>query len=249
MINTITQAVILAGGRGERLRPITDSIPKPMAPINGVPFLDYLINSIHNIGIKKVLLLLGYKANLVADHYKSMKKPIVEFSYGNIDDQTGRRVLDAYSKLDDYFLLMYGDNYWPIELGAMLSNYQKLNTAVTTTVFTNNYGTGEYGFENNVVVGNDKKVIEYDKKRKTNTANGVDIGYFLIEKEALNPQIKGNISFELDILPSLITKKQLGAYLTDAQYYYITSLKTLKAFEAAVISKKFTPLSQKYLGG
>ena len=46
MNKSITQAVILAGGRGERLRPLTDNIPKPMAPINGTPFLDYLIHSI-----------------------------------------------------------------------------------------------------------------------------------------------------------------------------------------------------------
>ena len=149
MKNTIAQAVILAGGRGARLRPLTDSIPKPMAPINGVPFLDYLISSIHNMGIKKILLLLGYKANVIADRYKKVKKPIIEFSYGDKDDQTGKRVINAYDQLDDYFFLMYGDNYWPIELDAMLSNYQKLNTAVTTTVFSNKNGTGEYGFENN----------------------------------------------------------------------------------------------------
>lgn len=249
MENIITQAVILAGGRGERLRPLTDSMPKPMAPINGVPFLDYLINSILNSGIEKILLLLGYKANVIADRYKTIDKLIVEFSYGNKDDQTGRRVLNAYNKLDDYFLLMYGDNYWPIELDAMLSNYQKINTAVTTTVFSNKNGTGEYGFENNVVVGNDKKIIKYDKERKTNAANGVDIGYFLIEKEALDPKMKGNISFELDILPSLIARGQLGTYLTDSQYYYITTMKTLKAFETAVFSKKFLSLPHKYLGG
>ena len=54
----LQQAVILAGGRGERLRPLTDSIPKPMAPVNGIPFLDYLIHSIIQGEIKNILFLL-----------------------------------------------------------------------------------------------------------------------------------------------------------------------------------------------
>ena len=248
MNNKIKQVVVLAGGRGSRLSPITDTVPKPLAPINGIPFLDYLIYSFVEVGIKQVLILLGYKGGLIKDRYLSVSDIKIDFSFGNEHEKTGRRVLNAYDQLEEHFLLVYGDNYWPIDSDKMIENYQKLNTAITTTVFSNKNGTGEYGFENNVVIGNDQKVLKYDKTRKTNAANGVDIGYFLIEKEALNPQMDGNISFELDILPSLIEQKQLGAYVTDKQYYYITNMKTLKAFEAAVFNKKFLPLSQKYFG-
>ena len=66
----LQQAVILAGGRGERLRPLTDSMPKPMAPVNGIPFLDYLINSIIMAGIDNILILLGYKAYIITNRYK-----------------------------------------------------------------------------------------------------------------------------------------------------------------------------------
>jgi Nucleoside-diphosphate-sugar pyrophosphorylase involved in lipopolysaccharide biosynthesis/translation initiation factor 2B, gamma/epsilon subunits (eIF-2Bgamma/eIF-2Bepsilon) len=137
MSKNISQAVILAGGRGERLRPLTFSIPKPMAPINAIPFLDYLIYTIINAGIKKILILLGYKGSVIVDRYHSMRDIKIEFSYGTEEDQTGRRVLNAYPPLDDHFLLMYGDNYWPIEHEKMLYNYQELNAPVTTTVFSN----------------------------------------------------------------------------------------------------------------
>ena len=246
MSRNINQAVILAGGRGERLIPLTDSMPKPMAPINGVPFLDYLIYSIVQTGIKNILILLGYKGDVIINRYKSMKNISIEFSFGKEDDLTGRRILNAYSQLDDYFLLMYGDNYWPIELNEMWLNYQKLDASVTTTVFTNKNGTGEYDFGNNVKVGNNGIVVKYDKKRETAAANGVDIGYFLIDKHALDPQLAGNVSFELDILPKLIEKKKLGAYVTDNQYYYITNLQTLKDFENAALTNNFLSLSQKY---
>jgi NDP-sugar pyrophosphorylase family protein len=144
---------------------------------------------------------------------------------------------------------MYGDNYWPIELDVMCSNYQLLEASVTTTVFSNRNGTGEYGFGNNVVMSDNNYVIKYDKKRETDAANGVDIGYFLVAKEVLDAEMPSNISFEVDILPQLIARKQLGAYVTDTQYYYITNLQTLKDFEVAVKTNNFLPLTKKYFGG
>lgn len=247
-VKGLNQAVILVGGRGERLRPLTDSMPKPMAPINGIPFLDYLINSIIQAGIENILFLLGYKANVITDRYNNMNSINIEFSYGNVKDQTGKRMLNAYDRLDDHFLLMYGDNYWPIELDAMWSNYQQLNASVSTTVFSNRNGTGEYGFDNNVEVGNDGMVVNYNKKRETNAANGVDIGYFIVSKDSINPNLQGNVSFEMDILPKFIEKQHLGSYVTNNQYYYITNMQTLKDFENAALTNNFRPLPQEYFG-
>ena len=61
----IKQAVILAGGRGLRLWPLTKDIPKPMAPINGRSFLDYLIYSLISSGINDIIILLGYKGEMI----------------------------------------------------------------------------------------------------------------------------------------------------------------------------------------
>ena len=63
MIAKIEQAVILAGGKGKRLRPLTEKIPKPLVKINGIPFCDYLLNSLVKVGISKILFLIGYKGN------------------------------------------------------------------------------------------------------------------------------------------------------------------------------------------
>ena len=66
-------------------------------------------------------------------------------------------------------------------------------------------------------------VVNYNKKRETDDANGVDMGYFLVAKNTLDLEMHGNVSFEVDILPQLIFKKQLGAYVADTQYYYVTN--------------------------
>jgi D-glycero-D-manno-heptose 1,7-bisphosphate phosphatase len=229
----IKQAVIFAGGRGERLRPLTDKIPKPMAPVNGIPFLDYLIDSLTRVGIKKVLFLLGYKSEIIMNRYKDSLDDITEFQYsiGSFEDNTGRRLLNAYNLLEERFLLLYGDNYWPIQLAPMVSLYSEAKAAVSTTVFNNKRGTGEYGWGNNVEVGNDNYVKRYDKSRNSLGLNGVDIGYFLVSKKALDPMIKGNISFEVDVLPEFIASKQLVAYVTDIQYYFITTFESLAKFE------------------
>lgn len=244
----IDQAVILAGGRGERLRPLTDKIPKPMVPVNGVPFLDYLINSVVETGIEKILVLVGYKSDVIIDHYRDMTHIDIEFSKGTLMDQTGRRLLDAYDQLDSHFLLMYGDNYWAIEFPRMCSTFESSDARISTTVFSNKNGTGEYGFENNVLVDEDGLVNAYDKQRESQEMNGVDIGYFLVEKSALDRSVAGNVSFEMDILPGFIENNQLVAHVTDSQYYYVTDTESLKTFECAAKNEGYVPLPERYFG-
>ena len=67
----INQAVILAGGMGKRLLPLTKNLPKPMAPINNIPFLSYLIFTLKKQGIKKILILVGYKSKKIINFYKN----------------------------------------------------------------------------------------------------------------------------------------------------------------------------------
>ena len=243
MINTIQQAVILAGGRGERLKPLTDDLPKPMAPINGLPFLDYLIESIRLAGISNILFLLGYKAEKIIERYgMGIGRMKIEYSVGDVTDQTGKRLQNAYNQLDAQFLLMYGDTYWPIEFNQMIQSYYQSSCMVSMTVFTNIRGTGEYGFENNTQVDSNGVIRLYDTNRSNPKSNGVDIGYFIVDKKAISPDVYGNLSFQGNLLPPLIESGQVRAFLTDNQYYYITSLKTLSDFQDVAIKEKFSPV-------
>ena len=246
----ITQAVILAGGRGERLRPLTNDLPKPLAPVNGIPFLDYLIQSMQEVGIKRILLLLGYQSEKVVEHYRSWgarQELRIEFSIGRIDDLTGRRVLNAYDLLQEEFLLAYGDNYWPIEFEKMIQLFRQQNVGAMTTVFSNKNGTGEYGAQNNVEVTSNSLVKRYDKTRKSDHLTGVDIGYFLVKKSALDFASQDNISFEEYFLPRFVEQKQLAAYVTDRQYYYITDIPSLRRFEEFVIQNEIKFLAIEHL--
>jgi NDP-sugar pyrophosphorylase family protein len=232
-----SQVVILAGGRGERLRPLTDSIPKPMAPINGRPFLDYLLTALADAGFSEAVFLLGYRGEVIKERYKKNFGIQTIFSFGSTADQTGRRLTNAHPLLDERFLLVYGDNYWPLDVQAMWAQYCTIGAAVQTTVFANLEGTGEYGFQNNVLVDAGNRVRLYDKSRRNNHCNGVDIGFFIVDKRVVSPEKKDNWSFEEDLLPELISKGELSAYVTQKQYYYITDISALKHFENVVINE------------
>ena len=234
----IKQAVILAGGKGERLLPLTKKIPKPMAPVNDIPFLSYLIFLLKNRGIKKILILVGYKSRKVINFYSSNKEIPINFFFSNTKSDTGKRVLDAYKFLDKEFLLLYGDNFWSPNINKMYKKFKMNRAFISTTVFNNKSGTGEYGKENNVYIKKNSFVKKYDKSRKDEKLNGLDIGFFIIQKNFLKlfKNKNKNYSFENDILTKAVELKKLIAYKTDRQYFSITNLKMLKKFK--IISKK-----------
>ncbi|PPR48325.1 MAG: Glucose-1-phosphate cytidylyltransferase [Alphaproteobacteria bacterium MarineAlpha5_Bin8] len=245
-IQKINQAVILAGGMGKRLRPITDVTPKPMAVINKSPFLDYLIKSLKDLGIKNVLILTGYKSEKIFKRYNKLKSINISFSKGNINSLSGKRLINAYNKLDDYFLLMYGDNYCPINLARLINFYNKKKSLITLTAYSNRDGKGEYGFQNNVKVNKTGIVKSYDNLKKNQYMNCVNIGYFIVNKIALNKSIKKNISFEDNIMNKYIKKNKVSAFLTNKEYKYITNFKSLMECEKYFKKNKIKPLERKF---
>jgi len=228
----IRQAVILAGGEGIRLRPLTYEVPKPMVLVNNRPFLEYLIDMLKENGISEVVLLLGYLPEKITQYFGDGSNfgINIKYSIGDVSFKTGTRIKNAGHLLDEVFLLMYCDNYWPLSLKRLLEFYVKYEALVSVTVYTNKDGTGEYGAENNICV-DDGYVLKYDKSRKDKNLNGVDIGFFIINKKVLELMPNHNFSFEEEILPLLVDKRQLSGYQTEHRYYYISTLESLKLTE------------------
>jgi NDP-sugar pyrophosphorylase family protein len=235
----IRQAVILAGGEGVRLRPLTYSVPKPMVPVNNRPFLEYLVDMLKDNGITEVVLLLGYLPEVIIRHFGDGSDfgLNIKYSIGKVSDKTGTRIRNAGPLFDDVFVLMYGDNLWPLDLNKLFAFYSRQKTLASTTIYTNKDGRGEYGRENNARVNDRGFVLKYDKSRRDKDLNGVDIGFFILNKKVLELMPAGDCSFEEEVLPVLIKKKQLSGYRTDERYYYITSAESLEAMEAFLGSK------------
>jgi D-glycero-D-manno-heptose 1,7-bisphosphate phosphatase len=248
-IEKLTQAVILAGGRGERLRPLTDTLPKPMIPFHGKPFLEYLVELLREQGFKKILLLTGYMSGVIQDYFGDGSSFGIEIDYSvsDVENDTSKRIKLAEEKIDSYFLLMYCDNYWPMRMREMWKHFLAAGVLAQITVYTNrdNYT------KNNVLVDNKDIVVCYDKNRLLSNLNGVEIGFVLMKKEILNLLSDENINFEKEIFPLLAENHQLSAYLTDHRYYSIGSHERLSLTDSflkrmpAVILDRDGVLNQK----
>ena len=232
----VKQAVILAGGRGTRLGTLTDNLPKPMIPINRKPFLEYLIDLLKENGIEEVVLLLGYLPEKINKYFGNGSKYgiNIKYSIGDVSFETGKRIKNAEGLLDGNFLLMYCDNYWPLNLRKLVEYHDNHNVLTTVTIYTNK----DNFTKSNMKVDNQGYVILYDKSRKGKNLSGVDIGFFIINKKVLELMSDTNFSFEKEILPKLIKEKQIAGYLTDHKYYSIGKIERLPATEQFLKSKK-----------
>lgn len=231
----IKQAVILAGGLGMRLRPLTLKTPKPMLPIHNKPFLEYLLEIVRENGLSEVILLVGFRHEKIKDYFGDGKKfgLKIKYSYSPITADTGTRLRNAYKLLDHHFLLLYGDNIWPLHLTELLKNYQKKNKKAQVVIYSN----FDNSRKNNMCINNKGLVTLYDKTRKSTKANGVDIGFYILGKSIIGNLPQQNCSFEETALPRLIAEKQLVGFITHHKYYSLTNIERLKETERYLAKK------------
>jgi histidinol-phosphate phosphatase family protein len=232
----VKQAVILAGGRGTRLRPLTDTVPKPMIVMNGRPFLEYLIELLRENGICEIVLLLGYLPEKITEHFGDGSRfgVRIRYSISDVTDDTGTRIKKAEALLDDHFLLMYCDNYFPLNLKNLVEFYNKQHTLASVLVYTNK----DKITKNNVRVDDKGQVVIYDRSRQEKNLNGVELGFFILDKQILQWMPNEDFSFQNVIVPKLIERHQLSGYFVDHRYYSIGSLERLPLTETFLQPKK-----------
>lgn len=233
----INQAVILVGGRGERLRPLTDNIPKPMVEVGSKPFLEYLILLLKGNGIKSMLFLAGYLGNKIEDYFCDGRKwgVKIDYSFEEKPIGTGGAVRLAKGKLEKYFFLLFGDSYLPIDYRGMTDEYMRSKRKAMLAIYDNSNDT-DVPF--NVMIDKSKEIVTVYNKRKDNPPSFkyCDAGVIAVDRQVVDLiEEKELVSFEEAIYPRIIAEEELGYYMAECRFYDIGTIQRLKIFEQYVL--------------
>jgi len=208
-----------------------------MINFHNKPFLEYLIEMIKENGVKEVVLLVGYLSEKIVEYFGDGSRFDVKIKYsiGGVDDETGTRIRDAENLLNDRFFLLYCDNYLPLDFETYINFYNRQKTSASVVVYSNK----DRFTKNNVSVNQYGIVTKYDKTRKDPDLNGVEIGFFILEKEKIFKLMPDeNFSFEKVVIPPLVKNKELSGFLTDQRYYSIGNLERIRITEEFLKTKK-----------
>lgn len=226
---TIRQAVILSGGLGTRLRPLTNHLPKPMAPVLNRPFLHHLLDQLHKQGITDVVLLTGYLKEVIRRHFGEKSPQGLNLTYGEgpTEWNTAKRLNEAKGMFDKTFLLLYGDNYAPFSLQKLWQTHQE-GWDITLSLSPKSPG--------NIKIGQDGQVQSYAESR-SHQHQYVEIGYMIVNRKVLDhqPDPDGSFSRTLEALGNGGT---LGSVVAPMGYHSISDPERLKLTEEFLRPKK-----------
>ena len=221
------QAVILAGGKGERLMPLTKDIPKPMVLIHNKPYLEYQIEFLKKQGIVDIVLLVGYLKEKIMNYFEDGKKFGVKIKY-SIEKEllgTGGALKNAEKLLKEVFLVIYGDSFLPINLTEVKDVFESSHKKGLLVVYNNREFTS---VKNNVSLDDKNNVVVYHKNSQKKLQY-VEAGILMLKKEVLK-LIPHNmkVSLEQEVFPHLIKKKEMIGFITEQRFYDIGTKERLE---------------------
>jgi len=206
----------LAGGKGERLLPLTKHLPKPMAVIKGRPFLEHQLKLIRQFGFKDIVLLVGYLGRHVQDYFGDGKKINLRIKYSFEKKLLGTAgaLKHAERKLEDEFLLLNGDTYLVMDYSRFIKEFRKHRLLGMVAV----YRGREKNLAKNIAVNGADLITGYNKTDPRGMSH-VDSGVMVFKKDILD-LIPQNAAFPLEkLFCRLIRMKQLAGYRIRRRFY------------------------------
>jgi len=199
-------AIILAGGLGTRLRSVVPDLPKPMALINGIPFLEYQMSYWIKQGVSHFILSVGYKSEVIVDHFSDTFRDIpVDYVIENEPLGTGGGLLLAAEKLQEVFVVLNGDTFFEVNLKELISFHAEKYADWSFSLFR----TNEIGRYMGMDIAEDGKILAL-KSKSPQTARLANGGAYLVEPSALSQfkeKVGSKLSLEDDILPLMLKNR------------------------------------------
>jgi len=210
-------AVIMAGGFGKRLAPLTDLAPKPMLTVANTPIIDYTVSHLTDFGIREFIFTLGFMPEILIEWAIGYQNTVCRFMIEHEPLGTLGGIKAAEDFLDETFLVLSGDAVENINLDAMLhkhfSSGAQITMAVTEVSDTQSFGVPEldaWGF-----------ATGYTEKPPKGAAKSsyANCGAYVVDKSVLQRVPKDiKTDFSLDLFPVLVQERKLAAYIHDGYW-------------------------------
>lgn len=219
-------AVILAGGEGIKLRPLTYELPKALIPIHGKPLVEYTIELLKKSDIRNIIFCTGHLGNKIKDYFGNGKKWGVRITYSHEKNRVGTAgaLKLASSYIDNRFLAVHGDILAQINL-LDLQQFHTQQNVIATMVLITTTNTQTHG---NVRLQG-SRILEYQEKpAKSKTFSYlINCGIYVFEPSIFSYIPKNGVHFlEKDIFPKLAKDKELAGFAFAGVWFDITTPKT-----------------------
>jgi glucose-1-phosphate cytidylyltransferase len=171
------KVLILCGGKGIRLRPLTEEIPKPMVYLKNKPIIEHILDFYTKNGFKDFILAIGYKGEQIKEHIDKKKGRNVEYVDSG-DAGILQRICDARDLVSDPFIVSYGDTIADVDIKKLLKFHKSHEGLITITTYQIR---SQFG-----VVFSKENGLVYSFKEKPVLDLWMNIGFMVFEKKALN---------------------------------------------------------------
>ncbi len=232
-------ALILAGGMGTRLRAIVSDRPKPMALVDGVPFIEILIESLAEKGIREFVLLVGYMADFIEEYFTTRKdsNSRIRFSREQTPLGTGGAVKKAENFATDPSLLINGDTFFDGDINRLIELHGEKSADVTLSL-SPVADASRYG---SVIVSEDGLIAGFHEKQEGIGGPGlINAGFSLISKNFIR-ELPGDRAFsmEREIFPKLADSGRMFGLVSKRSFFDIGTPESYEDFKKFIRQKGF----------
>ncbi|MFH1591690.1 MAG: sugar phosphate nucleotidyltransferase [archaeon] len=212
------RAVILAGGKGTRLRPITYEIPKALIPVHGKTLTEHLFDLLRRHGVTEIMMAVGHMASKIKDHFGDGKPYGISLTYVEEKEPMGTAgpLRMAKEFLKEPFIASNGDELKDIDIEQMYKLHREKG-ALCTIALTTVEDPSQYG----VARLSGSKILEFVEKPKKEDApsNLINSGFYIIEPEVVEIIPEGFSMLEQDVFPKLAQLGRLYGFPFSGQWF------------------------------
>lgn len=200
-------AIILAGGLGTRLRSVVQDIPKPMAPVRGKPFVEYVLQYLKIYGFERIIFSIGYRGEVVQEHFgNNFNSMQIDYAVEETPLGTGGGIYQAAMMCDDeHFLVLNGDTLFDVDLFAFEDFYKKTNAEMAIGL----RAMKDFDRFGSVELADNQRVIGFKEKeyQKEGLING---GIYIFKKSIFDvAEFPKRFSFEKDFMEKYLNELQI----------------------------------------